>query len=199
MRRIWIILAALLLGGCGVGRGAAETAIEETAVREAEISGEEASEDPSEDPMEDSGSSELRETASPKLLYVYVCGAVQSPGVYSLPEGARAVDALEAAGGFGPEADQSAVNLAALLTDGMQITVPKIGEDTAETGGGKINLNTADAAALETLPGIGPAKAKAVIDYREKNGPFRDCSELTGVPGIGEALYKQIEDRVTVS
>lgn len=152
---------------------------------------------------------------------VHVLGAVASPGVYELGPDARVVDAIAAAGGLADDADTAQINLARPAVDGEQIYVPKVGETppeapgvAAEPGtndganggangsgagsGGLVNLNTASAAALETLPRIGPAMAQRIIDYRDANGGFSAIEELKEVSGIGDATFEQLEPLVTV-
>lgn len=135
------------------------------------------------------------------VLLVHVLGAVPNPGLYELAEGARTVDAVAAAGGFLDTADQAGLNLARRVTDGEQLYVPAIGEappPTAAESGGKVNLNVADAAALEALPRIGPATAAQIIDWREANGGFATIDDLRNVPGIGEKTFDGLKDLVTV-
>lgn len=145
----------------------------------------------------------------PGPVVVHVAGAVVTPGVHALPAGARVIDAVDAAGGLRPDADAVRVNLAAEVVDGSQIYVPAVGEiDTpvpvgdavAASGeaGGPVNLNTADVAQLETLPGVGPATAAAIVDHRERNGPFGAVEGLLEVRGIGEAKLAQMRDMVRV-
>jgi competence protein ComEA len=142
-------------------------------------------------------------------IYVHVLGAVTQPGLYLVPEGSRVVDAVSAAGGFAPEADRGAVNLARPVADGEQLVVPLIGEappvvvpGAAAPGGpagdGRVNLNTADAAALDTLPRIGPALAERILRWREDNGRFTSVDDLLAVPGIGEKMLESLRDLVTV-
>lgn len=143
-------------------------------------------------------------------LYVHVLGEVAAPGLYIVEPEARLVDALAAAGGTLESADLQAVNLARPLSDGEQIVVPKIGAEPAPgspgaPGGGggagadgTVNLNTADLAALETLPRIGPALAQRIIDWRDENGRFRSVDDLLAVPGIGEKLLAGVREKVTV-
>jgi competence protein ComEA len=149
-------------------------------------------------------------------VVVHVAGAVTTPGVQHLPAGARVVDAVEAAGGAAPDADQSRINLAAPLEDGQQVYVPRLGElgggaGAAGPGGGSgggaaggagdeavVNLNTATVDQLDALPGIGPAIAQAVVDYRDRNGPFASVDQLLEVRGIGEAKLEDLRERVTV-
>ncbi|MGO2774465.1 MAG: CRISPR-associated protein Cas5 [Brachybacterium tyrofermentans] len=151
-------------------------------------------------------------------VVVHVSGAVQSPGVVHLPPGSRVEDALQAAGGTAKEADLAAINLARPLADGEQIHVPVPGEEVphvpapgdAESGGGTdgvsgagadggtIDLNTASAAQLEELPGVGPSIAQRILEHREKNGPFASVDGLLEVSGIGPATLEKIRDRARV-
>jgi competence protein ComEA len=135
-------------------------------------------------------------------LYIHVLGQVERPGLYVLDLDARVVDALAAAGGTLADADLRAVNLARALTDGEQLIVPAVGESDAATptapGDGLIDLNTADQAALETLPRIGPALAQRIISWRDENGRFQSVDDLLAVPGIGEKLLEGIRDAVRV-
>lgn len=141
-------------------------------------------------------------TSSSGELYVHVLGAVTSPGLYVLDLDSRLVDAVAAAGGTTDDADLTAINLARVLSDGEQIIVPVIGA-AAETGGttpgdDRVDLNTADQAALEGLPRIGPALAERIITWREENGRFASVDDLLAVPGIGEKLLAGIRDGVRV-
>lgn len=142
-------------------------------------------------------------------LYVHVLGAVERPGLYVLDLDARVVDAVAAAGGSTDQADLAAVNLARVVADGEQIVVPVVGAAPAveppgsggaggETSDGVIDLNTADQAALETLPRIGPALAERIVAWRDENGRFRSVDDLLAVPGIGEKLLEGIRDGVRV-
>ena len=132
-------------------------------------------------------------------IYVHVLGAVVEPGLYELNEGDRAVDAVAAAGGFAEGADQTQLNLARLLVDGEQIVVPLIGETPpAAATDGKVNLNTADQAQLETLPRVGPALAQRILDWREANGRFSTIEDLLSITGIGDKTYDGLKDLVTV-
>lgn len=144
----------------------------------------------------------LPETETP--VYVYVCGAVNSPGVVALEPGSRVEDALEAAGGFADAADRSCVNLAARVTDGEQIYFPTEEEALAPEGQrrtadtGLVNINTADAAQLCTLPGIGASRAEDIIAYREENGGFQTEEDIMKVSGIKTAAYDKLRDKITV-
>lgn len=148
-------------------------------------------------------SSDSEAEASAEEIYVDVTGAVQKPGVYQLNQGDRVYQAIEKAGGFREDAEASAINQAAVLEDGQQITILSTSqqqmqeEKAAEEG--LVNINTADADALCTLPGIGEAKAKSIIAYREKNGPFKSTEELTKVSGIKEGVFDKVSDLICVN
>ncbi len=135
-------------------------------------------------------------------IFVHVLGAVERPGLYELADGARAVDAVAAAGGFTDVADQAGINLARFVTDGEQLRVPAVGETPPSapgtTVGGLVNLNTADSATLETLPRVGPALAGRIIDWREANGGFGSIDDLKSVSGIGDKTFDGLKDLVTV-
>lgn len=149
---------------------------------------------------------------APGRVVVHVAGAVASPGVVTLPAGSRVADALEAAGGATADADTDQLNLARVLVDGEQVRVPRQGEDSStweappgpaqEAGagstGGLVNINTASATELQSLPGIGEALAQRIVDYREANGPFTSIDELTEVSGIGQAKLEALREEVTL-
>jgi competence protein ComEA len=139
----------------------------------------------------------LLPTATPGMLSIYISGAVASPGVYKLPEGSRVESAVQAAGGFLPGAEKDNINLAMLLTDGQQINVPGI-VDSSHVNIGRVNINTATAAELNTLPGIGPTTAQSILDYRLQHGPFQVIQDIQNVPGVGPATYALIKDYITV-
>lgn len=151
------------------------------------------------------GATSTAPAASPEL-YVHVYGAVARPGLYRLDADARVVDVIAAAGGFTDDADPSGVNLARAVVDGEQLQVTRVGEvaatpddgEGATTVGGTVNLNTADEAALDTLPRIGPALAGRIIAWREENGSFTSVEDLLAVPGIGEKMLAALRDLVTV-
>jgi competence protein ComEA len=135
-------------------------------------------------------------------IYVHILGQVARPGLYELRDGDRAVDVVAAAGGFTDTADPAGLNLARFLTDGEQIVVPAVGEvpvgAPGVTADGKVNLNSADQAALETLPRVGPAMAQRILDWREANGPFTAVEDLLNVTGIGDKTLEGLRDLVTV-
>lgn len=140
------------------------------------------------------------------VLIVDVAGAVRQPGVYEFAEGQRVIDAIEQAGGPLAKADLSLLNLAAPLTDGTQILVPKAGAPGAapapggvpDAAGDLLNINSASATELETLSGIGEVLAATIVEYREQNGPFASVDDLMDVSGIGPATLDEIRDQVTV-
>ena len=145
------------------------------------------------------------------VIYVDVKGEVHHPGVYQMKAENRVKDLIEAAGGFTPLADDQKLNLAQLLEDQMVIVVPKKGEEVnselaqaptsqkKEVGKeGKVNINTATVEELKTLKGIGEKKAEAIIEYRKKNGSFKNKEELMKVRGIGKKLYESFQERVIV-
>ncbi|WOF24651.1 ComEA family DNA-binding protein [Microbacterium betulae] len=143
-------------------------------------------------------------------LFVHVFGAVREPGLYVLDAGARVVDAISAAGGLADDADQAGVNLARPVADGEQLAVPAVGESPVVEGaggsgavpgdasGGVVDVNTADAAALETLPRIGPTLAGRIVAWREENGPFTTVDDLLAVSGIGDKMLETLRPLVTV-
>ena len=174
---------------------------------------------------------ELSDASAEKAatLVVHICGAVAAPGVYELPAGSRIIDAVEAGGGFLPEADEACCNLAEAIEDGCQIyimtktescadgqTEKKAGIQTSPDGdlqttdrnvrsnstpaldNGLVNLNTADVAALMTLPGIGESRAKAIISYREQHGVFVKIEDIMKISGIKQAAFSKIKDKITV-
>lgn len=142
------------------------------------------------------------EETAKALLYVYLSGEIQKPGVYALPEGARLYEAVAKAGGLKPEADLSQINQAAFLEDGEHIHVPAIGETLPRSAedpqSAVVNINTEGPDRLMLLPGIGEAKAAAIIRYRTTYGPFSSIEDIMNVSGIGKALFEQIKDRIRV-
>lgn len=137
-----------------------------------------------------------------KQIVVHVCGAVCEPGVVSLPEGARAVDAIALAGGMTAQADENYVNLAEQLTDGLKLYIPTKEEvslwEEEKREAALININTAQAEQLCLLPGIGESKAADIIAYREKQGAFACKEDIMKVPGIKSSLYEKIEELIIV-
>jgi competence protein ComEA len=152
---------------------------------------------------------EEKDEKNVSAILVDVKGAVVHPGVYEVKETGRVKDVIALAGGFTKEADQTKVNLAAKVHDEMVIYVPKVGEEAsgsvisdsatfAAANEGKVNINTASVEDLQQLHGIGPAKAEAIIAYREEHGPFQKIEDLLNVTGIGEKSLEKIKDQVVV-
>lgn len=150
-------------------------------------------------------------TTTEAMVVVHIAGAVHRPGLYRLPPGARVADGLDVAGGPRPHADLDRLNLAARLMDGQRVAVARRGqppppgpeEDGASMAGGAgppvpIDLNTAGMAELETLPGVGPATARKILDERARRGRFRSVRDLLQVPGIGERRFAELRPRVRV-
>lgn len=164
------------------------------------------------DQVEMSGSEETKEK-EPELIFVYVCGAVQSPGVYRLASGARIYEAVALAGGMSEDAAEAYVNQAQVLSDGEQIYIPakeeveqgnavmlpQADQSTGGTDHGKVNINTASEEELTTLTGIGDTRAKSIVEYREANGGFQTIEDLMKVEGIKEGVFKKIKDSITVN
>lgn len=166
-------------------------------------------------PQESASSGETVSGTEQTALHVFVCGSVRHPDVYLLPEGSRITDAVRAAGGFSEDAARDALNLAELLSDGEKVRIPSMEEwKTAEAqtppgeaehasrtaaprDGGRIGLNTAGQKELMTLPGIGESRAARIIAWREQHGPFRSTEDLMKVPGIKQATYNELKDRIT--
>jgi competence protein ComEA len=150
-------------------------------------------------------------TTTTTVVVVHVAGAVFRPGLYRLAAGSRVADAIELAGGPRPRADLDRLNLAARLVDGQRVAVSRRGEPgppgpvdvgpapaDAGTPAEPVDLNTAGTAELETLPGVGPATARKILEERSRRGGFRSVRDLLGVPGIGERRFAELRDRVRV-
>lgn len=193
-----MILLCLLLTGCG--RQEADFLLseaDEKRIEEEDTPVPEVSEEPEE----------------PSVIYVDVCGAVEAPGVYQLEAGSRVFQAIEAAGGFLPEAAGEMINRAQDIEDGAQVYVPTREEAEQEKAGvlpdeetgsaaaqtdARINLNTANEAALMTLSGIGQSKARDIISYREEHGSFSAIEEIMNVQGIKEGTFNKIKNDIVV-
>lgn len=147
----------------------------------------------------------LSAEARPRLV-VHVVGAVRRPGLYRLTDGARIADALRRAGGATRRADLSLVNLAAPVSDGTQVVVPRRAPPVSEgsagesqgpaSASGPVHLNTATVEQLDELPGVGPVTAQKIVDYREQHGAFSSVDDLDAIPGIGPARLEQLRDLV---
>lgn len=142
--------------------------------------------------------------ASPETLVVHVAGAVIRPGLVEVPPGARVADAVAAAGGPSETADLDRINLALPLSDADHVHIPVEGEPAVslatgdEIAAGPLDLNRADEAALDELPGVGPATAAAIVAHRDEHGPFTSVTALQEVPGIGPAKLEGLRDLVSV-
>lgn len=159
-------------------------------------------------------SSDSKKANAVSEVYVDVDGAVVTPGVYRLREGARVAQAIDAAGGLTPEADVAGLNRASKVVDGQKIYVPHVGEQqtvdvVAGSGPGEasagasvasdlVNINTANASELQTLSGVGPSMAQSIIDERTQNGPFTSIDDLMRVSGIGEKKFAKIKDCICI-
>lgn len=192
-----VMLAGLLMG-CGVPDAAyVVTQTEGAAGRIETVEFPEAA--------ESAGAESGAQKASREQIYVYVCGAVATPGVYALPADSRADDALQAAGGFSEDAQTDYVNLAAKVSDGEKLYIPTRQEAEALSLGesavsqGLVNINTADVPLLCTLPGIGESRAQDIVAYREKNGAFQSIEDIMKVSGIKTSIYEKLCDKITIN
>jgi len=136
-----------------------------------------------------------------QLVVVYVSGGVNKPGVVKVPATSRVIDVINAAGGLAAGASVDNVNLAQKVVDGMHIKVPVMlnnqqAESFQPAKGAKVSINRATEQELDSLPGIGPALARRIVEYRQTNGPFKELADLKKVPGIGEAKFRQIENMI---
>jgi len=150
------------------------------------------------------GTETLTEIANESIM-IHISGEVKTPGVFWLNDGDRVWDAVEAAGGLTPYADQNSINLARVLRDEDHIIIRKIGENVTASQNlttshsGLININTANSVELQTLSGIGSATAANIISHREARGGFDNIEEIMNVSGIGERIFENIKDNITVN
>lgn len=188
-----LFLLSLLIYGCGRKMPSYREGVFDLTEKESEtehVAGENVSDTEAEDVSEED-----------TVCYVYVCGEVNVPGVYKLPAGSRVYEAIQLAGGLTEKADAAAVNQALLLADGQMIQIPAQGEEShtaIEEEDGRVDLNTADIRELMEIPGIGEAKAKSIIAYREQNGGFQSAEDVMKITGIKEGLYSKMKDYITV-
>lgn len=162
----------------------------------------------SEDEIQDEKLDDLEDSST---IYVYVCGAVNSPGVYELEDGARIYEAIICAGGLRDDAEKNYVNQAQILSDGEQIYIPTEEEASQEHlisgtekisvigADGKVDINTATKEELMTLSGIGESRAESILAYRQAHGEFQNIEELMKVDGIKEGIFQKIKDSITVN
>ena len=196
-----LLVGVTLLGGLGGTPVTIERAPQVAAAGPAEDAEPEENIEP-EEPV----AAEEVPAAEPAAVVVHVDGAVAAPGVYVLPEGSRANDAVTAAGGLAEGADTSGVNLAAPVSDGEKIHVPLEGEAGAAASAasgegaadGPVNINLAGVEELDELPGVGEATARAIVEDREKNGPFSTPEDLMRVSGIGEKKFERLAGLICV-
>lgn len=209
----------LVLTSCGKNKAGVLLYADETQLQ----STEEADSTADEADVVGTGNSEEDTVTENGVMYIYICGEVNNPGVYELASGTRICDAVEAAGGMTETAAEDYWNLAQVLTDGQMIYVPTEEEarerilpeaagtsgDSGRTGGtaggtaeqaddGRININTAGKEQLMTLPGIGEAKAESILAYREEHGDFSSIEEIMNVPGIKEGLFRKVEEHIKI-
>lgn len=136
---------------------------------------------------------------STEKLFIDVKGEVNNPGVYEITSDIIIMDAINLAGGLTETADTSTINLAAKVTDGMQIVIPsKTTSQNKHTEPNKISINTGSLTQLQTIPGLGPSKAQKIIDYRNKYGYFQSIEEIQNVSGIGKSTYEKLKDYITI-
>lgn len=205
---ISVLAVISILGWSSLSEGESDTAMQQISFIE-EVQGEEMEGNSSEEIAE----SEEVEVATQEVL-IDIKGHVMKPGVYAMKMGDRVIDAVEKAGGFMEGADSDKVNLAALLADEMVIIVPAEGEEmegvimqpvtndseqTETSSGGLVNINTASEEELTSLTGIGPSKAKAIVDYRSKNGLFKKEEDIMQVTGIGQKSFEKLRNEITVA
>ena len=197
MKAVWlpILAAALVSAGCSDKDG---ESLEELSVS-------------AESETEEEGAVPQEEQEPAETVYVYVCGAVNAPGVYELEKDARVFEAIGLAGGMTGEAAAEAVNQARPVADGEQIYVPTVQEAQMQGAGvledtvtgnadesGKVNINTAGKEELMTLTGIGEAKAQSILDYREEHGKFGSIEDLMLIEGIKEGVFNKIKEDITI-
>ena len=190
-----LVLLSLLVYGCGRKTPVYRDDVFDLAKEESETASE------SKESATDTETGEL--PMDEAVCCVYVCGEVNAPGVYKLPAGSRVYEAIQLAGGLTEKADAAAVNQALFLEDGQMIQVLAQGEEgpTAaeeKEDDGRVDLNTADIQELMGIPGIGEAKAKSIIAYREQNGSFQSAEDVMKITGIKEGLYSRMKDYITV-
>lgn len=209
-RILWFFLIVCSLCLCSCQKQGTEILVEDTVQKISE----------EEEPKEDTVQKKETTPTKPANIWVDVSGAVANPGVYELAEHARVFEAIEAAGGFLEEADTQWLNQALVLKDGEKIQVytreeteelksqgisaqnAEVQQESLFSGGekssGKVNLNTATAEGLQEIPGIGEARAKAILEYRQQIGGFQNIEEIQQVPGIKGKIYEKIVDYICV-
>lgn len=204
-----LLVMTFLLAGCAHTQGVSEEL--EDVTLQARQSMQNLSETEEEE-AQDTKKQDAQENGRSEMVTVHVCGAVADPGVYTLPAGARACEALELAGGFAEGADREYLNLAAILEDGRQLRIPteeetKNGliqeEDDEKMYSGseqdtRVHINSAEKEELMTLPGIGESKADSILEYRKEHGSFGSVDELKNITGIKDGVLDKIRDKITL-
>ena len=212
---VLFFVSVLISSGCGRKTGGSEDTLEELSVLEDSGDSENTSEaegdlaDRAETDKEPEGTAVGGEKDTAETVFVYVCGAVNAPGVYELGKNARVFEAVEMAGGLTAQAAAESVNQARTVADGEQIYVPTL-EEAATYGAGvldgivtegtdkKVNINTAGKEELMTLTGIGEAKAQSILDYREEHGSFGSIEDLMQIEGIKEGVFNKIKEDIMI-
>lgn len=196
MKAVWLLILAAALAAAGCSDKDGES-LEELSVS-------------AESETEEEGAVPQEEQEPAETVYVYVCGAVNAPGVYELKKDARVFEAITLAGGMTAEAAPEAVSQARTVADGEQIYVPTVREVQMQGSGvedivtgnadvsGKVNINTAGKEELMTLTGIGEAKAQSILDYREEHGQFGSIEDLMLIEGIKEGVFNKIKEDITI-
>ena len=160
--------------------------------------------------IEEDGVFQQEVNSTQSHLYVDIGGEVMKPGVYEVSDGTRLFEVIDKAGGLTEDADIDGINRAETVQDGQKIMIGRHGENPDEnrdsysannvtdSGEGKVNINTADAAALQTIPGIGPSKADRIMEYRESEGKFNEIDDIKNISGIGNKTFESIKEYITV-
>ncbi len=160
--------------------------------------------------IEEDGVSQQEVNSTQSHLYVDIGGEVMKPGVYEVSDGTRLFEVIDKAGGLTEDADIDGINRAETVQDGQKIMIGRHGENPDEnrdsysannvtdSGEGKVNINTADAATLQTIPGIGPSKADRIIEYRESEGKFNEIDDIKNISAIGNKTFESIKEYITV-
>ncbi len=193
-KSLGIIAAVLLFGGMGVFYSIFLPEQENTVILKEE--------ETARPTWEGEESVEIEGTEKEEV-YVHVCGQVKKPGVYALDKDSRVADAVEAAGGFSKKARESSVNLARRVQDGEQLYIRSVEEEeepglAEEKGKSLVNINSASKEELMGLPGIGEAKAEAILAYRSRHGDFKKIEDLKKIEGIKDGVLEKIRDKITI-
>ena len=186
---VFVVVTGIIFG-TGQERGESSRMLESAAITDTQDTGE------TEKQKETETETETKASEQASQIYVYVCGHVKEPGVVRITSGQRVYEAIDAAGGMTEDAYPDALNLASPVNDGEKIYVS--GGDGADGSAALVNINSASKEELMTLPGIGEAKADAIISYRETNGPFSSTDDILNVSGIKEGVYDQIKSLICV-